>query len=64
MGLLHIALPAWLAVEGVSAQEIAAFLGIIMLPPITVSLPIKVMLFVLVDGWTLISSSVADSVVL
>ena len=32
MGLLHIALPAWLAVEGVPASEIAAFLGIIMLP--------------------------------
>ena len=32
MGLLHIALPAWLAVEGVSPQEIATFLGIIMLP--------------------------------
>lgn len=31
-GLLHIALPAWLAVEGVSAPRIAAFLGIIMLP--------------------------------
>src|SRR5210317_1228170 len=32
MGLLHIALPAWLAVEGVSPSKIAAFLGIIMLP--------------------------------
>jgi PAT family beta-lactamase induction signal transducer AmpG len=32
MGLLHISLPAWLAVEGVSASKIAAFLGIIMLP--------------------------------
>jgi len=32
MGLLHIALPAWLAVEGVPASEIAAFLGVIMLP--------------------------------
>ena len=32
MGLLHIALPAWLAVEGVSPSRIAAFLGIIMLP--------------------------------
>jgi len=32
MGLLHIALPAWLATEGVPATEIAAFLGIIMLP--------------------------------
>jgi len=32
MGLLHIALPAWLASKGVSASEIAAFLGVIMLP--------------------------------
>jgi PAT family beta-lactamase induction signal transducer AmpG len=32
MGLLHIALPAWLAVEGVSPAAIAGFLGIIMLP--------------------------------
>jgi PAT family beta-lactamase induction signal transducer AmpG len=31
-GLLHIALPAWLAAEGVPAAEIAAFLGVIMLP--------------------------------
>ena len=31
-GLLHIALPAWLAVEGVPPTEIAAFLGVIMLP--------------------------------
>ena len=32
MGLLHIALPAWLASKGVAASEIASFLGIIMLP--------------------------------
>jgi len=32
MGLLHIALPAWLATKGVSPGEIAAFLGFIMLP--------------------------------
>jgi PAT family beta-lactamase induction signal transducer AmpG len=31
-GLLHIALPAWLASEGVAPAEIAAFLGVIMLP--------------------------------
>jgi len=31
-GLLHIALPAWLATQGVSASAIAAYLGIIMLP--------------------------------
>ena len=32
MGLLHIALPAWLATKGVSAVQIAAFLSVIMLP--------------------------------
>ncbi len=32
MGLLHIALPAWLSTQGVSAIKIAAFLSIIMLP--------------------------------
>ena len=32
MGLLHIALPAWLATQGVSASAIATFLGMIMLP--------------------------------
>ena len=31
-GLLHIALPAWLAAEGVAPAQIAAFLGVIMLP--------------------------------
>lgn len=31
-GLLHIALPAWLATKGVSAVQIATFLSIIMLP--------------------------------
>jgi len=32
MGLLHIALPAWLASEGVSATAVANYLGVIMLP--------------------------------
>jgi PAT family beta-lactamase induction signal transducer AmpG len=32
MGLLHIALPAWLSTQGVTAVQIAAFLSIIMLP--------------------------------
>jgi PAT family beta-lactamase induction signal transducer AmpG len=31
-GLLHIALPAWLAKQGVSALQIATFLSVIMLP--------------------------------
>ncbi|WP_261591542.1 flagellar type III secretion system pore protein FliP [Pseudoalteromonas holothuriae] len=36
-------------------------LGMIMLPPISIALPIKVMLFVLIDGWSLISQSLVSS---
>ena len=35
--------------------------GMIMLPPVLVSLPFKLLLFVLVDGWALIVSSLVDS---
>lgn len=37
-------------------------MGMVMLPPALVSLPLKVMLFVLVDGWHLIVGSLARSV--
>ncbi|MCO7223702.1 flagellar type III secretion system pore protein FliP [Pleionea sp. CnH1-48] len=37
-------------------------LGMIMLPPTTISLPIKIMLFVLIDGWNLIVQSLVASV--
>ncbi|MCU0306395.1 MAG: flagellar type III secretion system pore protein FliP [Thermoleophilia bacterium] len=33
-------------------------MGMVMLPPVVISLPFKILLFVLVDGWTLISESV------
>jgi flagellar biosynthetic protein FliP len=33
-------------------------MGMLMLPPIMVSLPFKILLFVLVDGWYLIVKSV------
>ena len=36
-------------------------MGMMMLPPIMISLPFKLMLFVLVDGWTLIMGSLASS---
>ncbi len=36
-------------------------LGMMMLPPVMVSLPLKVMLFVLVDGWHLITKSIVLS---
>jgi flagellar biosynthetic protein FliP len=36
-------------------------LGMMMLPPVMVSLPLKVMLFVMVDGWHLITRSIVMS---
>lgn len=37
-------------------------LGMIMVPPITISLPIKIMLFLLIDGWGLIAQTLIRSV--
>lgn len=36
-------------------------LGMIMVPPITVSLPLKILLFILIDGWVLVSRSLLSS---
>lgn len=36
-------------------------MGMMMLPPVVISLPFKIMLFVLVDGWTLIIGSMVRS---
>jgi flagellar biosynthetic protein FliP len=36
-------------------------LGMIMVPPSTISLPIKTLLFVLIDGWVLISRALVSS---
>jgi flagellar biosynthetic protein FliP len=36
-------------------------MGMLMLPPIMVSLPFKILLFVLVDGWYLIVRSIVES---
>ena len=37
-------------------------MGMVMLPPAFISLPLKLLLFVLVDGWGLIIGSVVQSV--
>lgn len=42
----------FIVVDMVVASTLMA-MGMMMLPPITISLPFKVLLFVLVDGWTL-----------
>ena len=36
-------------------------MGMFMLPPIIISTPFKIILFVLVDGWTLVISSLVRS---
>lgn len=36
-------------------------LGMLMVPPAMISLPIKVLMFVLIDGWNLVARSVIGS---
>ena len=36
-------------------------MGMMMLPPVMVALPFKLIFFVLVDGWTLIAGSLVQS---
>jgi flagellar biosynthetic protein FliP len=36
-------------------------MGMMMLPPILISLPFKLLLFVLVDGWNLVTQSLVQS---
>jgi flagellar biosynthetic protein FliP len=38
-------------------------MGMFMLPPTMIALPCKLMLFVLMDGWSLVVSSVVQSFV-
>lgn len=50
----------FLIIDLVVASVLMA-LGMMMLPPTTVSLPFKLMLFVMVDGWQLLLGSLAQS---
>jgi flagellar biosynthetic protein FliP len=36
-------------------------MGMVMLPPVFISLPFKILLFVLVDGWDLVTRSLIQS---
>ena len=36
-------------------------MGMMMLPPVFISLPFKILLFILVDGWNLVTSSLVQS---
>lgn len=50
----------FLIIDLVVASVLMA-LGMMMVPPATISLPFKLMLFVLVDGWQLLIGSLAAS---
>ncbi|NOX34993.1 MAG: flagellar type III secretion system pore protein FliP [Deltaproteobacteria bacterium] len=50
----------FLVIDMVVASVLLA-MGMMMLPPVMISLPFKLMLFVLVDGWHLISASLLKS---
>nr|MBA2814629.1 flagellar biosynthesis protein FliQ [Candidatus Pantoea persica] len=50
----------FLIIDLVVASVLIA-LGMMMVPPATISLPFKLMLFVLVDGWQLLVGSLAQS---
>jgi len=36
-------------------------MGMMMLPPVLISLPFKILLFVLVDGWSLVVAGLVQS---
>ena len=50
----------FLIIDPVIASVLMA-LGMMMVPPATIALPFKLMLFVLVDGWQLLVGSLAQS---
>jgi flagellar biosynthetic protein FliP len=50
----------FLVIDMVTASVLMA-MGMMMLPPVIISLPFKIMLFVMVDGWTLLVGSLVKS---
>lgn len=50
----------FLVVDMVVASVLMS-MGMMMLPPVMISLPFKILLFILVDGWTLVIGSIVKS---
>jgi flagellar biosynthetic protein FliP len=50
----------FLVIDMVAASVLMA-MGMMMLPPVVISLPLKLMIFILVDGWSLIIGSMVNS---
>ena len=42
-------------------SSVTISMGMMMLPPVMISLPLKLLLFVLVDGWTLVVGMLLES---
>jgi flagellar biosynthetic protein FliP len=42
-------------------SSILMSLGMMMLPPVMISLPVKIIFFIVIDGWTLIIGNLAQS---
>ena len=49
----------FLVIDMVIASTVMS-MGMVMLPPVVISLPFKILLFVLVDGWHLVSESLVQ----
>ena len=45
----------------VVVSSVLMSMGMMMLPPVVVSLPFKLIFFVLVDGWSLVAGSLIQS---
>lgn len=50
----------FLLIDLIAASVLMA-MGMIMVPPLTISLPIKILMFVLIDGWSLVAQSLINS---
>jgi flagellar biosynthetic protein FliP len=50
----------FIVVDMIVASVLMA-MGMMMIPPVTISLPFKILLFVLVDGWTLLFETLVKS---
>jgi flagellar biosynthesis protein FliP len=48
-------------VSDLVVSSILMAMGMMMLPPLTISLPFKLIFFVLVDGWRLLAGSLVES---
>jgi len=44
-----------------SAGSVLMALGMMMMPPISIALPLKILMFILIDGWSLLLRALVNS---